>query len=1139
MTGNSRKTKSCCIFALLFVMLFTSFGSIVASAVGDYHNGSESLYRTSLEDVEKFLTATTYEEYMYVNKDVEKGEEIVIDLAAYAEASTGAVKIVDGLDGYDGKVLICGDDSYINWELTFDKNVMYNVYVEYYTGDFDYGEHLISKSSTAERYILIDGNVPFKEARSIEFEKSWADTYLELDENGKIVYNADGTKKSYLSIDDKFKEFVKDPANVNKDSDRLFVSDVNGNELKPDKALIGEWVGKYIYDSTGYYNEPLCFYFSEGTHTFGFQAIREPIAIKTIKLVEAPKTLTYEEYLAKNSDKADYTGSESVKIQAEYPIKTSGNTIYSLNDRSSGYTEPQDPALIRLNSIGGDKWQFVGQWIEWEIEAPEDGFYSIVPRSVQNYYSGVYVSRKIYINGELPFAEASNLRFDYSSDWQTKPLNDGNTEFKFYLNKGINTIRFEVVLGDMSAVLSTVENSLAAINGYYRKILMITGPDADEYRDYGFNKHIPDVLKGLKTEAANLKEVSDELTRLMGEKGEHSSTLDRVSMVCERMGTYPDTVASQMKTLKDYSASLGTWLSDTQNQPLDIDYITIQAVDAELPQAEPGFFGNLWYEVQKFYQSFFSDYNSLGSVEETGDTAGNVNVEVWTATSRDQAQIIRSLVDDNFTPNYEGITVEIKLVAGGTLLPATLAGTGPDVYLGAAQGDPVNYAIRSAVLSLNSKTGDTSIGYDFTDLENSVWNSKNDNGEYKYPAFHRLIEAGTIKDFDEVTGWFADQAMVPVTLYGETYALPMTMSFSMMFYRKDIFVELGIEVPNTWDDFYDIIYSLQSNSLDIGFPSGTGGSMILMYQQNEPLYDMGDHDYYLELFRRYYYEGDDYDNISAEQLAEVDKAISDAGLTYIDEEGNTIPKTDGMTINLDSDISLATFKEVCQLFTMYSFPVTYEFANRFRSGEMPLAIVDYTSYNTLIIFAPEINGLWEFTPLPGTANELTQEINNVTIGGISTVMMMNSVSDNEKEALGAWAFMQWYLSADIQSAYGNEMVALLGPSAKQPTANINALADMAWSTEEYNNLFSQFKAVACTPEFPGSYIIGRYTNFAFLDVYNNDAEPVDELQSQIVDINVELSRKREEFGLPTSDSIKLMQQQVEEKYPDWEGGFRK
>ena len=95
---------------------------------------------------------------------------------------------------------------------------------------------------------------------------------------------------------------------------------------------------------------------------------------------------------------------------------------------------------------------------------------------------------------------------------------------------------------------------------------------------------------------------------------------------------------------------------------------------------------------------------------------------------------------------------------------------------------------------------------------------------------------------------------------------------------------------------------------------------------------------------------------------------------------------------------------------------------------------------------------------------------------------------------------------------------------------------MAWSTDEYNNLFAQFNAVACTPEFPGRYIIGRYTGFAFLDVYNNGANPVDELQSYINDINVELTRKREEFGLPTTDFIKDMEAAVEEKYPDWEKG---
>ena len=103
---------------------------------------------------------------------------------------------------------------------------------------------------------------------------------------------------------------------------------------------------------------------------------------------------------------------------------------------------------------------------------------------------------------------------------------------------------------------------------------------------------------------------------------------------------------------------------------------------------------------------------------------------------------------------------------------------------------------------------------------------------------------------------------------------------------------------------------------------------------------------------------------------------------------------------------------------------------------------------------------------------------------------------------------------------------------------MDALEDMAWSTEESKSLLAQFNAVVCTPEYPGSYIIGRYTTFAFLDVVNSNTDPIEEMQSQITDINVELTRKREEFGLPTSESIKEMLEVVKEKYPNWnkEGG---
>ena len=226
-----------------------------------------------------------------------------------------------------------------------------------------------------------------------------------------------------------------------------------------------------------------------------------------------------------------------------------------------------------------------------------------------------------------------------------------------------------------------------------------------------------------------------------------------------------------------------------------------------------------------------------------------------------------------------------------------------------------------------------------------------------------------------------------------------------------------------------------------------------------------------------------------------------------------------MEINLNSNTALAKFREVCRLFTDYSFPVTYTFADRFRQGTMPIGIIDYTTYNQLIVFAPEIKGLWEFTPLPGTLNEETNTIDNTTVASVTCMMMMRSVT--EANHFSAWVFMQWWSSAEIQSDFCNEMVALLGPSGKQNTANIEALEGMSWSKDELDNLKAQFNAVTCTPEYPGGYIIARYANFAFLDVYNNGTDPVETLLSYIDSINAELTRKRQEFDLPTADEFPL------------------
>lgn len=1076
---------------LVCLMLLGDCALIGVQAKVESVDGSDSLVRTSLAEIEKLLTSVSYSSYLEDHSDVKDAtQEIVIDLSAdLSEDSTATVDMRDSYENSEGAVLLMGDDGKLVFNIDVPETAMYSVYIEYWTGNIevlaeDGTVAAVGKSADIERVIYFDDSVSYKETRSLAFTRAWKDVYTKIED--------DNTKSYFDSVSDYFLDFVRNQENMFADSDRLFPYDSNGNEAKPTKEIYGMWTSSYAYDTSGYYIEPLKYYLTEGAHTFNIEAITEPMAIKKIVIKAAEKSLSYEDYVAKYEAEGvkDYSG-EALKIQAEYPVLTSDRTLYQINDRKSSISEPQDSTLIRYNSIGSNKWQYVGQWIEYTVEVKESGFYNIIPRSKQEDVMGSFVSRKIIIDGEVPFTEANNLRFNYSTSWKTDSLNNGDTNFKFYLKEGIHTIRFQVVLGDMASVLGRVSDSLSNLNEYYKKILMITGAEPDDNRDYKFHKLIPDVIKGLSAEAENLNIIANDIIAISGSAGDQTGTLLKVAVIVERMGADPTQIAGYMDTLKEYTATLGTWLSDNTSQPLLLDYISIQAVDSDSPKAEAGFFASIWAEILKFIGSFSADYNSIGSLIERDYSSEELQkcaIDVWTASSREDATIIRNLVDDSFNELYN-IPVNVKLVVASTLLPATLARTGPDVYMGAGQSDPVNYAIRSAVYSLNSDAH----GYNFNDL--SKWED--------HPVYGEFID--DIATFDEVTERFAPAAMIPFTLYGEAYGIADTMSFSMMFYRKDLFVELDLEVPNTWDDFYDLIYTMQSNSLDIGFPQGTGGSFIWAYQQNDDLfvtYTDEEYDYYLDQLLTQY---------SMDELETM-------GWVYTDSEGKVRPKIDGMEINIGSNIMLETFKKVCELFTDYDFPYSYSIATRFRQGIMPLAIADYTStYNTMVIFAPEIAGLWEFTPLPGTYDEETETINNSTIAAVSSLIMMNGVTDDN--ALAAWTFMQWWSSADVQSEFGNEKIALLGPSAKYATANVEALQKMSWSKDELDNLVAQFNAVECTPEYPGSYIIGRFTSFAFLGAYNNGDNPVEKMRSYIDDINNELTRKRGEFNLPTTGTF--------------------
>ena len=211
--------------------------------------------------------------------------------------------------------------------------------------------------------------------------------------------------------------------------------------------------------------------------------------------------------------------------------------------------------------------------------------------------------------------------------------------FLFYLEKGDNTIEFEVSQGNMANILLRLNDIIRKINAAYNEIRQITGASPDQYRDYGFYSLIPAAIDSLAEQSDALYEIVDELTEVNG-KSQNITTLENIARTLYKMGHKEDEVAKNMGNLKTDIGNLGTWLQTAMNQPLGFDYITVSGADSgdkQLPKAKENGLQSLWFEVRMFALSFVADYNTLGATEKVSDEK---SVVAWTSSSRDQGSSV-------------------------------------------------------------------------------------------------------------------------------------------------------------------------------------------------------------------------------------------------------------------------------------------------------------------------------------------------------------------------------------------------------------------------------------------------------------------------------------------------------------------
>lgn len=145
------------------------------------------------------------------------------------------------------------------------------------------------------------------------------------------------------------------------------------------------------------------------------------------------------------------------------------------------------------------------------------------------------------------------------------------------------------------------------------------------------------------------------------------------------------------------------------------------------------------------------------------------------------------------------------------------------------------------------------------------------------------------------------------------------------------------------------------------------------------------------------------------------------------------------------------------------------------------------------------------------------------------------ILENAKDKEAAWEFLKWWSSTEVQARYGLELEALMGESARYPTANVEACELLPWKSEELKILKDQWQYIKGIPEVPGGYMTGRHLDNAFRKVFNEKEDPREVLLDYVRVIDEELTIKRQEFGLETDfDAVLRKYEENRELYNWWD-----
>jgi ABC-type glycerol-3-phosphate transport system substrate-binding protein len=664
--------------------------------------------------------------------------------------------------------------------------------------------------------------------------------------------------------------------------------------------------------------------------------------------------------------------------------------------------------------------------VTYHFTVAKAGYYQIALKAIQDGNLGVSSAKTFRLDGEIPFAELQAYRFASARNWRNVILGTDQEPFRFYLSEGEHTLTIESTVAHHTATIDRLNRIMDEINAISLLVQTITGGNADDAVDWDILKYIPDLQGKLLGFADELEAIYDELDAQdeILDTAPQVSTLNVAAKQLRRVAKVPNRIGSKLDEFSEGSGSayqlIGNAVSALLSQPLSVDCIYVYQ-EGELPKPMGSFFRRIWDAIRGFFYSFFYiRYNDVKVEEGT--------LEVWVQSSNLYLDIIQNMIDRQFTPQT-GVKVQCSILTNTSkIVMAHATGDNPDVILGIDDWVPYSYALRGLLADLS-----------------------------QFP------------DFSEATSGIYANNFTPLIFDEGVYGIPETQSAFLLFYRKDIFDYLDLEVPDTWDEVINLLPILQSHQMNFYHPLGS------------------------------------------------DSAYKGYGVTspFIYQFGGEVYVENGTSSTLMQQQTVEAVRFLTSLFTVHDLPLQVSsFFEHFRSGDMPIGIATVDMYLQLKYAAPELSGQWGISVIPGrdTDGDGTVERWSTSYGKASILLEDSSMKEE------GWELIRWWNSAETQTEYMQKIKTGLGEKYLILTANMDALEGSVWDEEIKKEIVAMARWARIPAVTPGSYIVERELSAIWNSVVINRENVLVAINNAIPRINRELTRKFEEFGFQSASA---------------------